>query len=491
MRPKPARHVRSLALVTSVAFGAGSAGCYSSTNVTVAELSRVRSGDHADGTVVYGEDGGPVKLDPNSELRFTRRDGSTTGWITVRDLSVNDDGVFLLRDAGPSDLHSALVLGLTREEISDFERSRPEGADWFARGEDGIELQGGAESLAPWIYAIERVRHGVPGKWLFHCSPDVGPFMSSDVLDAARKGVRVVDGLRWDDIQSAEVQNLNQGETAIAVVAVTAIAVGVVTIVVASKGKINLPSGTFSGPSRVASSVGRGLPRVPRALPRIHPHGGVRIDIPDRVDSSTSSEPTESSTPLPTEAPAVPVEDVSHEGVETYGLGASWLEQPRLDGARPLFDGGARRQSIIRLVASLDTERDLSSTPRTHVGVAATMRLYNFFELGGGLRMLGASQAPDGTVVASALLPFLRIGMHAELDAHRRFAIPFAVDLGGGGDIGLYMKLVFGLRVRVTDQWSLGAYVFNPTLLMYKDGSTMGGATQWSFPSGIETSFAF
>jgi hypothetical protein len=193
----------------------------------------------------------------------------------------------------------------------------------------------------------------------------------------------------------------------------------------------------------------------------------------------------------PTEvAAAAPVEEATSDDGVAYDLGASWLERPKLDDVRPLFDGGARRQSIVRMVAAFDTERDFSATPRTHLGVTATARFYNFFEIGGGLRWLGGMQNLDGTSVGTELVPFARVGLNTELDAHRRFAIPIAVDLGAGSDVSLYFKLVFGLRVRVTDAWSLGAYVFNPTMVSYRS-STMNGATQWSFPSGVEASFAF
>jgi hypothetical protein len=480
---------RPVALATSLALGATGLGCYSETSVRVTELGRIHTGGQTEGTVVYGEDGGPVKLDPNTELRFTRRDGTTTDWLTVRDLSVNDDGVFLVRDADPRDLHSALVSGLSPEEIAAIDASTPDKATWFARGEHAVELQSGDRSLASWVDAIVRARGDVPGTWLFHCSPDVGPFTRAEVLEVMRNGLHVVDGLRWDDISSAEVRNLNHGETAVTVVAVTAIAVGVVTIVVASNGKVKIPDLGPAAPVRVAGAVGRGVGHVPRVLPRARIPGAVHVDVPVVTTESTSESTSEESAP-PADPAAAPADDTASDDGEAYGLGASWLERPKFDDVRPLFDGGARRQSIVRLVTAFDAERDFSATPRTHVGLAAAARFYNFFEIGGGLRWLGGTQNLDGSTAGTELIPFARIGLNTELDAHRRFAIPIAVDLGAGSDVGFYFKLVFGLRVRVTDTMSLGAYVFNPTLVSYRS-STMNGASQWSFPSGVEASFAF
>jgi hypothetical protein len=483
----------ALVLSTSLALG----GCYSSTFVPAAGLAPLRVGGRGEGGVVRAENGETVKVDPNSEIRFQRLDGTFSPWLTVRDLSVSDDGVFMLRHDDPDDLHAARVTGLSPEDIARFEHTKPTMAEILTDGRDAIEIYDDGLSLVHWMKALEEDGE-LPGTWTFHQLPDVGPF-TGEALQAAKKhGVRVIDGLRWDAIGSAEVRNLNHGETAVAVVAITALVIGVVALASASKGKINIPMPNLGGVGRVSGAVVRGVVRgtrvVARAASNVRVSGSSGSGSGSGGSCCNATPPTTTSEPVPAGATG----EISNAKVveppgsgETATLGAPWLEPPSADGARPLFDGMARRQSIVRVVGSFDGERDLSDAARTHLGLAAVVRLYNFVELGGGLRWLGTIPSADGTGGHRDLIPFARFGIHAELDAHRRFAFPFAIDMGGGGDVAFYTKLVFGLRVRVTEAWSLGLYAFNPTLVAYKEKSGLADRAKWSFPSGLEMTFAF
>lgn len=481
----------ALVLATSLALG----GCYSSTVISKAGLAPLHAGDHSEGSVVYTAKGDAVKLDPNSEIRFERVDGTYSPWLTVRDLYVSDDGVFLLRDASPSDLHAASVTGLTPELIGAFEELKPTYASLERTGANAVWLHGDGNGLVGWMKAIRASLGDVPGAWTFHLTPDVGPFTGAALREVEKQGVRVADGLRWDDIKSAEVKNLNHGTTAVAVVAVTAAVIGIVTVIALSKGKLNLPMPKLGGvPTQVAQGVGRGALHVTRGavrgLGRVHVNVGGSAGSGSSggsgAESRSSNGATAASASEASEAPAPP-----RAGDETATLGTPESAPVNADHAEPLFDGSARRQSIVRVVGSFDVERDMSAVARNHLSLAAALRLYNFIELGAGLRWLSSIPGADGTPRRSDLVAFGRIGIDAELDAHRRFALPFGLDFGAGGDVGAYVKLVFGLRVRVSESWALGLYAFNPTLVHYRASTGLPELTRWSFPSGVEATFAF
>lgn len=484
----------ALILATSLALG----GCYSSAVITKAGLAPLHAGDQSEGGVVYTAKREAVKLDPNSEIRFERVDGTFSPWLAVRDLYVSDDGVFTLRHAAPSELHAATVTGLTPEQIATFEDLRPDYASLERTGADAVFLQGDGKGLIGWMKAIRASLGDVPGAWTFHLTPDVGPFSGSALAGVEKQGVRVVDGLRWDDIASAEVNNLNHGTTAVAVVAVTAAVIGIVTVIALSKGKLNIPLPKLgAAPIRVAQGVGRGALHVTRGvargLGRVQINGGGSSGS-GSGSSGGSSAPSESvasngsgsSESSESEAPPSP-----GAGGETATLGNPEYAPVNADRAQPLFDGGARRQSIVRLVGTFDVERDVSAEARNHLSLAAALRLYDFVEIGAGVRWLSSIPSADGASRRSDLVVFGRLGINAEIDAHRRFAFPFAIDFGAGGDVTAYAKLVFGLRVRLSERWALGVYAFNPTLVHYRESSGLPERTRWSFPSGVEATFAF
>ncbi len=496
----PPRFAAPLALVLSASLGLG--GCYSSTIVTKAGLAPLHAGDHTEGGVVYTAKGEAVKLDPNSEIRFERVDGTFSPWLSVRDLYVSDDGVFLLRDVAPSELHAATVTGLSPDMIGAFERLKPEYAAFQRTGDDRVWLQDDGKGLGGWMKALRASLGAVPGLWTFHLGPDVGPFSGKALGDVEKQGVRVTDGLRWDDIASAEVKNLNHGTTAVAVVAVTAAVIGLVTVIALSKGKLNLPLPKLgAAPIRVAQGVGRGALNATRGVARGVGHLRVNGSLNINTGSGSSGcagercggEPSATS-PAGAGAPANEAASAASEpseGGETATLGDPSAEPISADHAEPLFDDGARRQSIVRVVGTFDVERDMSAVARDHLSLAAALRLYDFIELGAGVRWLSSIPSADGGARRGDVIGFGRIGINAELDAHRRFALPFAIDFGAGGDVSAYVKLVFGLRVRISERWALGAYALNPTLVHYKESSGLPQLTRWSFPSGVEATFAF
>jgi hypothetical protein len=139
----------------------------------------------------------------------------------------------------------------------------------------------------------------------------------------------------------------------------------------------------------------------------------------------------------------------------------------------------------------MDVTHEFSSSARNRSSIVGSFRFFNFIELGAGVHVVGPPRAePDATATTSAF-PVFRLGINAELDARRRFAFPFSVDMGGGGDVAFYCRLDWGFRVRITHEWFVGFYAFQPTYMKYKDNRGPVTAPTWSFPSGVETGFAF
>lgn len=274
------------------------------------------------------------------------------------------------------------------------------------------------------------------------------PWVSASDLYIDANGISVHDderneGLAWAEVQGAEVENLNGGVTAVAVVGVSALIVGVVLMALSSKG------GGGSSSAGGAVRAADGAIRIAGAASRSG--GGTR-----------ASEP------------------VHHGTASTFGSALGPLTAN--SSVEPIFDEGAQRRSLLRLTGAIDAARGFTDRGPMQAGAVAALRLWNFIEVGGGGRMIGTTDAPSESYRTVA---FGRVGVHGELDARRRLALPFSVDLGGGAR-GAYARLNGGLRVRVYDEVSIGLYPFNPTF-----DQAGNRKRPWTFQSGVETSFAF
>ena len=124
-----------------------------------------------------------------------------------------------------------------------------------------------------------------------------------------------------------------------------------------------------------------------------------------------------------------------------------------------------------------------------HAGVG--LRLFDTFELGafaqphwpaplstGGL-LPGDPLAPGPPAHKARWFALARAGVHLEVDARRRLALPLAVEAGPGPSSGMQARLRYGARLRPSKQHPLwvGLHPFNPT---YTRGEG------WTFPSMLE-----
>jgi hypothetical protein len=253
------------------------------------------------------------------------------------------------------------------------------------------------------------------------------------LMDALTTGVEITDGIRWKDVMSAELENLDGGKTLEGVAITSALVVALLPAAVVVRGG---PGGTPTLAARAPSPLG------PRDLPV---HDGPKS-------------PSEGET-------------FAAEGMD-----------PPLDGsARRLFTGEERRKGYVRVVGALDVGIDTMHAASMLSGASASFRILDLLELGGGLRYVASRQGE----ASPSVLGFFRAGLNCELDARGRFAIPLAVELGKGGDIGFQFSFQLGLRVAATDHVAFGLYAFRPVYSRFADGS------RWSFVSGAETVFSF
>jgi hypothetical protein len=291
-----------------------------------------------------------------------------------------------------------------------------------ARDEEGVlrDETGDAIRLDP----RSRIRfHRTDGMWTEW-------WTASDLL-VAKDGVLFDEehgGIRWADVDSAEVENFSGGKTLVATVAITAATIGLV----------------------FALSKAKGGPKL----------GHLHLDIRTNGGGHSSS------------SDAVP---------RVVGPPESFAS-PERDGATPLFDGLTKRRSIVRFGAALDAGAPFGATSRWSSGALGVLRFTDFFEMGAGVRMLGRGSAADAVWI-------MRLGMHAELDAHRRFAFPLLFDFGRGSAVSSTFRITFGLRVRATDALWIGLHPLNPMYVGYEKNAA--APSGWTFPTSVEASFMF
>lgn len=194
--------------------------------------------------------------------------------------------------------------------------------------------------------------------------------------------------------------------------------------------------------------------------------------------------------------------------------GAPGTWQPYLAGAdareaRPLFDGGARRRAVGRLVVAVDVAatvghggRDVAGVDRVIDGVTVAARFGELVEVGGSVRhvagrglerapvSMGGSCPSDGCEAewSSAPAGAFYMSGHFALDAHQRLAIPLGFEVGGSS-AGGYLRVRGGLRVRVHDEWFVGVYPLSPTFTGTDTDADV--LPRWSFPTAFELGATF
>lgn len=143
------------------------------------------------------------------------------------------------------------------------------------------------------------------------------------------------------------------------------------------------------------------------------------------------------------------------------------LERPAAEvtaaaaSARPFFSGAATRRAYLRLLGQAASGVTLDPDGRAAAVATFTgaLRLLNVTELGGGVRLFGTGQGGDRRWTAA---PFMRLGVHLDVDAARRFAVFAGVEAAARADARL--GFVAGVRWRPRGgPLQLGLYPMNPS----------------------------
>ncbi len=403
---------------------AATSGCYSTRATSPEPLRTLRTKPPAEDAGLL--DG--LRLDPSSRLRLQRTDGTWTPWVKARHLHLSDDGLFVgVRPVPWEDIATAEVLGASAGlEEALFSLPKPPGArvDATARG---ILLQAGTRSLAAWLATLPES----PGaQWRLRTRQRQPlPMVSDEELRASLGGaLQVADGVRFADVSQVELNNFNGGITYLTLL---------------------WAFGT--------SVVGGPLWTVLGA---------------------------------PAGARAPPTLEVTKDAGRIFS--AANVPPPRPEAPRPLFTDGAVRRSRVRLLAfaGAGAEPSLALTNATlRAGVGA--RFVDVFEVAllaqpqwpaplstGGL-LPGDPLAPGAPAHEPQWFGGVRVGLHLEVDAPRRLALPLALEAGRGPHAQTLARFRFGVRLRpleATNLW-LGLHPFNPT-------RTRG--TGWTFPTSLE-----
>lgn len=290
--------------------------------------------------------------------------------------------------------------------------------------------------------------------------------------------------LAWSDVRAIEVETFDGLTTYGVVVATVATVAAVVAVVVVLSGAGSALKGI---PNHAPSHGGRGalvrtdgpseghgaplplgrwpvpdLPRGPRPRGLVVVSPASPPPLPDPAVFQFSPPPA------PAEANVAPI--------------------------APLFDGGERRRSALRFLGAVEGGADLTAEGEATVGFGAGIRIFNLLELVGGARALDAG-ATASSAFATPEVPrwvgFGRLVLAFEVDSRRRFSLPIGFELGGGA-ADVYGRAVYGARVRIWDEMTLGLYPFNATYDSYAPTSRPRDPRGiLGFPTTAELSFNF
>jgi len=129
--------------------------------------------------------------------------------------------------------------------------------------------------------------------------------------------------------------------------------------------------------------------------------------------------------------------------------------------SKPLFAPSAWRRDLV--LFTVGSEVGLGSgTVSTGLGaVVVGVRLAHVLEFQGGTRGVFVPAVTQGRLPTVTSEPFVRAGLHLDIDAARRWALAVG---GEAGDLrGMaQLRLIYGLRLRPTDNWQVGVYPWNP-----------------------------
>jgi hypothetical protein len=308
--------------------------------------------------------------------------------------------------------------------------------------------------------------------------------------------------LEWEEVNHLEVSNLSGIKT----FAVMVLVAGVIVLLVASlKGggggggggadAFRLMGGATQPGGRTRAGVALAAGQLAPRRVFLYRDGTPHIHVPLMVALQYQGAGYVSSVPpLPPPPPPPPGCSAAEQAGAAPERRATCTEDstPRSlvrRKAEPFFSDSARRRSWIMFGATADGGTDFSRTDGGTGSVVAALRLGRAFEIGGGVRLFSMQVSEgyaDAGRTAWSFVGLGRLGVHLDLDANRRFAIPVSIEAGAGRGADFHGRLNIGLRVRVWRDLTVGLLPFNPTLVYFSKDSLLEGARRWRFPTTLE-----
>lgn len=469
-------------------------GCFSSSHTVAAgELAVLRGGAVARAAVLRTVKGERVRLDPNSYVKLHHGE-QTSAWLRAADLRTSARGLGVRQQIDWSELTTAQVRELDEAGWAALKETAPDEA--MIRAESDHIRIADVRNFAEWLprFAARSIAlhppaaiptAGTLGEWTFE-TPRHGLLVPTRPAEWVRwdsahrratldlpATLTLERAASWDDLRSLEVINPSSGKligmigfTAAGVAAVAAVAA--VDLMVAA-----LTRGRGSGvPLKIAGAV---------------VFAGLRYGWGDLRNHARANSASDG---------------------PSLGLPKLTTDIPE---SQPLFAPLARRRAIVRMLVSADTATEVHRWTGIQSSVAVGLRFWDLFELSGGARYLytplvlvegnrcidaaGAmcearSSEPLPLGQRSSWLGFARLDLNLDLDARRRVALRLGSEFGAGGAVQFQGRLNFGLRIRLTQTWFLGAFGFNPTYTRFGRDELLAPASGWRFLSGLETGFA-
>ena len=408
-------------------------GCYTIQSAQREDLGPLQQ-PHDDHVGLFGPRTG-TRVAPHSPVRFHFKDGGQSPWLSPERLLVNESGVRLESPGLPIDALARIEV----KHLSDERRAQLAGLaqGLFLRNvPPRFEVDGPGAALRAWFEAVRAAELPASPEedWLFVWRSD--RIIQYDVAGlVVQRGLvlpdTLVDGARWDDIASLEVQHPDHGATvAFLIVVPLSLFVG----------------GNLAGAVTTSSS--------PRGAVDVEASQGSLLWRPGR-----SQPELEHAKPLFT---ALARRRANYRGLVALEGGST-------------FSGRGSQASVFGGVRLLDV---------FEAGLGVHWWWPNLFAQTPFLS--NAPLSPAVSKYAPLIFWTLRLGCNFDLDADRRVLVPVHLELGTDFGGHAQVRLAWGLQVRFFDQLFVALRPFNP---QYTSGQT--SVANWQFPTTLELGSAF
>lgn len=342
-------------------------GCFHTRSVAGPDMRAIARGAKSVRTV----EGPRVRVDPNSNVRFHRSDGTTTPWIKAGDLVVNDDGVML--------------------------------AESYGR-----------------------------------------------------------DGLRWGDVVYSEVNNTSGGYTVLVVAGSAAlIALIVAAIAAGSDADVDV-----DGCGNCNGFTGCYIGGHSHSHVDYYPTG----EYPPNYDGG----------PVIRSSKGIDEARLPPQNLPDPALGSYGLDLPSEHNAQPLFNADENRRADVGFTVFAEGGALHYDPEYFQTSLGGGFRFNNMWEIGGGVTRFGGPG--DAIVGTDTMYPFVRLGLHNDLDPGRFVAIPTSVEVGGLPGRATHVRFIYGVQVRISPFNYIGIYPAN--VVFRRNEKTQ--SDEWTAPTTLE-----